>query len=152
MAGRRSVVSGGVLIAVAAVLSSTSCTSIEQSLFEKGAAEVASRSNAAVLDDDALRVAIAGSSAPLPSKDRAKACVAVFAGGKFYVVDVGPESVENLVLWRIPMPAPDTSLTRDLFAATVNDVRKGDWDLADDGSLYTLPVGSSEVRIDRVRY
>ena len=27
----------------------------------------------------------------------------VFAGGKFWVVDAGPESVENLVLWRIPM-------------------------------------------------
>jgi ribonuclease Z len=57
----------------------------------------------APMADDALRVAVCGSSAPLPSPDRAKACVAVFAGGKFYLVDVGPESVENLVLWGIPM-------------------------------------------------
>jgi ribonuclease Z len=59
--------------------------------------------NRAPLADDALRVAVCGSSAPLPSADRAKTCVAVFAGGKFYVVDVGPESVENLVLWGIPL-------------------------------------------------
>ena len=39
----------------------------------------------------------------MPSAERAKACVAVFAGGKFYVVDVGPESVENLVLWGVPL-------------------------------------------------
>ena len=32
-----------------------------------------------------------------------KACVAVLAGGKFYVVDTGPESVENLVQWGIPL-------------------------------------------------
>lgn len=76
---------------------------IEMKLFEQGAARVTGSSNANLLNDDALRVAIVGSSAPLPSKSRAKACVAVFAGGKFYLVDVGPESVENLVLWRIPL-------------------------------------------------
>ena len=32
-----------------------------------------------------------------------QACVAVFAGGKFYVVDTGPDSVENLMLWNVPM-------------------------------------------------
>jgi ribonuclease Z len=57
------------------------------------------------LADDALRVAVCGSSAPLASATRAKACVAVFAGGKFYIVDSGPESTENLVLWGIPLSA-----------------------------------------------
>jgi ribonuclease Z len=56
-----------------------------------------------MFEDDALRVAVCGSSAPLASPARAKACVAVFAGGKFYVVDAGPESAENLVRWGIPM-------------------------------------------------
>jgi ribonuclease Z len=50
-------------------------------------------------------VAVCGSSAPLASAARAKPCVAVFAGGQFYVVDSGPESTENLVLWGIPMSA-----------------------------------------------
>jgi ribonuclease Z len=77
--------------------------SLQQQLFEVGARERAGTVNHAPLADDALRVAICGSSAPLPSADRAKACVAVFAGGKFYVVDAGPESVENLVLWGIPL-------------------------------------------------
>jgi ribonuclease Z len=64
---------------------------------------MSARVNSAPLAEDALRVAICGSSAPLPSPRRAKACVAVFAGGRFWIVDAGPESTESLVLWRIPM-------------------------------------------------
>jgi ribonuclease Z len=76
---------------------------VQQLLFDRAARANASSVNRAPLSDDALRVAICGSSAPLPSASRAKPCVAVFAGGKFYIVDVGPESVENLVLWGIPL-------------------------------------------------
>jgi ribonuclease Z len=76
---------------------------VQQRIFEAAASRRVATVNTAPLADDALRVAICGSSAPLPSPDRAKACVAVFAGGKFYIVDVGPESVENLVLWGIPL-------------------------------------------------
>jgi len=76
---------------------------VQQSLFDRGAEAVTAKINTAPLADDALRVAVCGSSAPLPSARRAKACVAVFAGGKFYVVDTGPESTENLSLWGIPL-------------------------------------------------
>jgi ribonuclease Z len=76
---------------------------LQQRIFDNAAERRAATINNAPLEDDALRVAICGSSAPLPSERRAKACVAVFAGGKFYVVDAGPESVENLVLWGIPL-------------------------------------------------
>ena len=77
--------------------------SVQQSLYSSGAKKVTAQVNDAPLADDAMRVAIAGSSAPLPSRARAKANVVVFAGGKFWVVDAGPESVENLMLWGIPM-------------------------------------------------
>jgi len=76
---------------------------VQQRVYDVGAGRLAATINASPLEDDALRVAVCGSSAPLPSATRAKACVAVFAGGKFYVVDAGPESVENLLLWGIPM-------------------------------------------------
>lgn len=52
--------------------------------------------------DDALRVTLCGSAAPMPIKDRAAACVMVIAGGKFYIVDTGNRSTNNLGLWRIP--------------------------------------------------
>jgi ribonuclease Z len=76
---------------------------LQQRIFDRAAKQKAATVNQAPLEDDAMRVAICGSSAPLPSERRAKACVAVFAGGKFYIVDTGPESVENLVLWGIPL-------------------------------------------------
>ncbi len=51
--------------------------------------------------EDALRVALCGSSAPLPHPTRAKACVAVFAAGKFWIVDTGPQSWNRLALMRV---------------------------------------------------
>jgi ribonuclease Z len=76
---------------------------VAQRIFDRAAGEMSGRVNTAPLVDDAMRVAVCGSSAPLPSEGRAKACVAVFAGGKFYIVDAGPESVENLVRWGVPL-------------------------------------------------
>ncbi|MCC6765204.1 MAG: MBL fold metallo-hydrolase [Deltaproteobacteria bacterium] len=55
----------------------------------------------ALLADDALRVALCGSDAPLPHPTRAKACVAVFAAGKLWVVDTGPQSWNRLALMRV---------------------------------------------------
>jgi len=76
---------------------------VEQKLFDLGAEKMSGFVNEAPFAADALRVAVCGTSAPLPSPSRAKACVAVFAGGRYWVVDTGPESTENLVLWRIPL-------------------------------------------------
>ncbi len=55
-----------------------------------------------LFSEDALRVTLCGSAAPMPIKDRAAACVMVIAGGKFYIVDTGNRSTNNLGLWRIP--------------------------------------------------
>ncbi|MFA5938886.1 MAG: MBL fold metallo-hydrolase [Sinimarinibacterium sp.] len=57
---------------------------------------------AALFADDALRLLVCGSSSPLPSPDRARPCLAVIAGGKFYVVDTGPGSWNRMALLRIP--------------------------------------------------
>lgn len=93
----------GLAALAAAVTAALFDPQVQQGLFERAAARMTAAPNMAPLANDALRVAVCGSSAPLPSTQRAKACVAVFAGGKFYVVDAGPESVENLVLWGIPL-------------------------------------------------
>ena len=100
---RRSWTAVGIAAAAgtAAILAST--TGVQQWLFDRGAEKLTATDNAALLRDDAMRVLVCGTSAPLPSKGRAKACIAVLAGGKFYVVDSGPESVENLMLSGIPM-------------------------------------------------
>ncbi|MDP3857020.1 MAG: MBL fold metallo-hydrolase [Stagnimonas sp.] len=56
----------------------------------------------ALFNDDAMRLLVCGSGSPLPHKTRARPCLAVIAGGKFYVVDTGPGSWNQLALRRIP--------------------------------------------------
>jgi len=77
---------------------------VQDRMFAAAAKSQVGRNNAAlVTGDDALRVVLCGTSSPLPSASRAKACVAVMAGGKIYVVDTGPESTENLLTWGLPL-------------------------------------------------
>ncbi len=66
--------------------------------------EQATRPSAAeaLFTDDALRVLVCGSSSPLAARDRARPCVAVIAGGRLYVVDIGTGSWNNMALWRVP--------------------------------------------------
>ena len=107
ISARPSVAAAAAILVVAAtvVTAALFTPGVQRAIFDRGAQAQAAAINAAPLADDAMRIAICGSSAPLPSDRRAKACAVVFAGGKFYVVDSGPESTENLVLWGIPLSA-----------------------------------------------
>jgi ribonuclease Z len=53
--------------------------------------------------------------------------------------------VKLLVFYHL-LPAPDGWLPRKLFTQGIDDIRAGGWTMADDGSMYTLPAGSGEVR------
>jgi ribonuclease Z len=105
ISARPSVAAAAAILVVIAIVGTAALLTpgVQKAIFDRGAQAQAATINAAPLADDAMRVAICGSSAPLPSEHRAKACAVVFAGGKFYVVDSGPESTENLVLWGIPL-------------------------------------------------
>ena len=52
---------------------------------------------------DGLRVFMCGTSSPMPSPDRAQACVAVIAGDRLFVVDVGAGSARTATLGRVPL-------------------------------------------------
>lgn len=120
---RRRLVVGSVVLALPVALAVTLMTpTAQQRIFDEAARRTAATVNAAPLADDALRVAVCGSSAPLPSAGRAKSCVAIFAGGRFFVVDVGPESVENLVLWGIPLSAVDGVLLTHFHSDHIGDL------------------------------
>lgn len=102
--GRRGWITAGVLTAaVVGGAAALAAPPVQTALMTRVAERNLSTDNSALLEPDALRVAVCGSSAPLPSDARAKACVAVMAGGRFYVVDVGPESVERLMQWGLPL-------------------------------------------------
>jgi ribonuclease Z len=57
--------------------------------------------------------------------------------------------VRLLVFYHL-LPAPDGWLMRRLFAAGVDEARKGNWTIAEDGSLYTLPIHTEEVRVGSI--
>jgi len=119
---RRWIVAALVAVAVAAVAVVLLSRTVQQEIFDRAALKMAATTNTAPLQDDAIRVAICGSSAPLPSASRAKACVAVFAGGKFWIVDAGPESVENLVLWGIPLSSIGGVLVTHFHSDHIGDL------------------------------
>jgi ribonuclease Z len=58
--------------------------------------------------------------------------------------------VKLLALYHL-IPAPDNFVVRKVFTRGLRRAGGGAWDMAQDGSLYTLPLGSEEVRIGRVR-
>ncbi|MBI1197035.1 MAG: MBL fold metallo-hydrolase [Phenylobacterium sp.] len=101
---RNAAIWAGGAAAVAAVMAlALHSPAIQDRMFAAFVRQNVGRDNSALLGDDALRVATCGTSAPLPSLARAKACVAVMAGGKIYIVDSGPESTKNLMLWGLPL-------------------------------------------------
>lgn len=73
---------------------------VEDSLIRRLAARAVAPADG-LFAPDALRVALCGTSAPLPHARRAKSCTAVFAAGRFWVVDTGPGSWNRIALWQV---------------------------------------------------
>lgn len=90
--------------ALIAVLTFQFLPAVQDQVFAAGARRLLARESQLPTSDDALRVLLCGTSSPLPLRQSAKACTLVAAGGRLFIVDVGPEAAENLALWRVPTP------------------------------------------------
>ncbi len=77
---------------------------VQDAVFRRVIAHTLSATRNDLLAPDSLRVLLSGTGNPLPDRDRAAACTAIFAGGNIYLVDIGPGAWKNLALWRIPGP------------------------------------------------
>ncbi len=99
--------------------------------------------------DDALRVTLCGSAAPMPIQGRAAACVMVIAGGKFYIVDTGNRSTNNLGLWRIPADRVGAVLLTHFHSDHMGDLGEFNmmtWAQGRDAALDVYgPVGVKQV-------
>ena len=78
-------------------------------------------------DDGAMRVLFCGTSSPLPHPTRAKACVAVYAGKNFWVVDTGPSSWNSAALSRIDGSKIGGVLITHFHSDHIGDL--GEWNL-----------------------
>ncbi len=75
---------------------------VQETLLRRGIEQRLRDTHADLLDDNALSVVLCGTGNPLPDRDRADACTAVFAGGRFFLVDAGPGAWKNIALLRLP--------------------------------------------------
>jgi len=89
-------------LAVVAIVALFRSPPLQDRLLDGVVRRTLERTNAELFADDALRVLVCGSSSPMPHPSRAKSCTAVFAAGRFWVVDTGPGSWNRLAMWRIP--------------------------------------------------
>jgi len=71
---------------------------------------------------DTLKVIFCGTSGPLPVVGRAKPCTAIQAGGSLYLVDIGPEATENLMLWRVPVATAKAVFITHLHSDHIGDL------------------------------
>ncbi len=76
---------------------------VQDAIFQRVANQSLGQVRNDLLTDDALRAVVCGSSSPMPDPARAKACIAVIAGGRIYVVDTGPQSYSKIALMRLPV-------------------------------------------------
>jgi ribonuclease Z len=73
-------------------------------------------------DDDTLSVLLCGTSSPLAHPTRGHPCTAVIAGGRIYLVDVGPDAWTHLALWRVPANRIDAVLLTHLHSDHIGDL------------------------------
>lgn len=95
---------GRSLALVALLLLSTGlgCDALIDRIADQAAKRAATGAHREWLSDDALHVFLCGTGSPIPDPDSAGACTAIVAGGKVWVVDVGPGSQEVAQLAGVP--------------------------------------------------
>jgi ribonuclease Z len=96
----RRVLAGGFALAVLFALAAQ-IPAVQDGVVRAAIGRMVAAQPDALFADDALRVLLCGTSSPLPHPSRAKACVAVFAGGRFWIVDTGPGSWNRIALLRV---------------------------------------------------
>jgi len=83
----------------------TGCDALIQRVLTAAVERQQSGDGDLLLTDDAINIFFCGTGSPLPDATTAAACTVVVAGGKLYVVDVGPGSQEVAQIGEMPRAA-----------------------------------------------
>ncbi|MCE9648409.1 MAG: MBL fold metallo-hydrolase [Parvibaculum sp.] len=128
MAGRGVKIVGGIAAAVVALAVIAygvvmTVPSVQDALMVRVIkARLSDRSQAALLTDGGLHLAICGSGSPMPDPTRANACTAVIAGGHIVIIDTGPGSWKKFAQMRLPGGKIDTILLTHLHSDHIGDL------------------------------
>ncbi|MBY9015669.1 MAG: MBL fold metallo-hydrolase [Candidatus Lokiarchaeota archaeon] len=60
--------------------------------------------NEKILKDDSIRIFLIGSGGPFNNEVRLASCIAVIAGGEFFLIDIGPGTSRIIDIMRLPIP------------------------------------------------
>ncbi len=93
---------GALAAAAAAGTFALRLPAVEDRLFDRALEQAMNGPGARLFDGDGLKVFFCGTGSPLPSKKRAQNCTAVFAGDRYFIVDAGTGSFENIQAAGIP--------------------------------------------------
>ncbi|MEE2691597.1 MAG: MBL fold metallo-hydrolase [Pseudomonadota bacterium] len=86
----------------ALLLAAIRLPAVEDALFDRALAGTIGADRSALFDGDGVKIFFCGTGSPLPSATRAQTCTAIFAGDKFFLVDSGSGSWENIPAAGIP--------------------------------------------------
>jgi ribonuclease Z len=115
-----------VLVVLAAVAAAFAIVwfvpSVQDALITKVARERLLAPADLAFDDDTLSVLLCGTSSPLSHETRGHPCTAVIAGGRIYVVDLGPGAWTHLALWRVPADRIEAVLLTHLHSDHIGEL------------------------------
>ncbi|ODT89402.1 MBL fold metallo-hydrolase [Phenylobacterium sp. SCN 70-31] len=89
---------------------------------------------------DGLRVVMVGTSGPLPVRDRAKPCIAILAGEGLYLVDIGSEATENMMMWRLPLSSARAVFLTHMHSDHIGDLGEFNMQSWVQGRAQPLPL------------
>jgi ribonuclease Z len=80
----------------------TRLPAVEDALFARALSAAVAGPKAELFDGDGLKVFFCGTGSPLPSAKRAQTCTAIIAGERYFLVDAGTGSWENVQAAGVP--------------------------------------------------
>jgi ribonuclease Z len=105
-------------LALALAALASGCDRLVEAQIERNLGRV----DAALLRSPDLHVVLCGTGSPLPDAERAAACTAVVAGGRLFLVDVGPGAWERVDLANLPPAALDGVLLTHFHSDHIGDL------------------------------